>query len=157
MHGYLLPGLEKSPNAISAVVRHIPGVRLGVHTDEGRFSPREVVAHLADWEPIFLRRMQTAETSPGATVEVYDEGDRALEQNYGGSDVGEQLRLFRSARDKTVAWLKQLPSESWSRAIEHPERGRMTIEDLANMLVGHDVYHLEQLTSALENDTVGTW
>ncbi|MFQ3669066.1 MAG: DinB family protein [Fimbriimonadaceae bacterium] len=157
MHDYLLPALEKSPDAIAAIVRRIASARLGVPTGEGRFSPKEVVAHLADWEPIFLSRMQTAESNPGSTVEVYDEGVRAVSQGYAGSDVEEQLRAFRNARDRTVAWLRSLSVESWSKSVEHPERGRMTIEDIANMLVGHDMYHVEQLARLLDADTVGTW
>lgn len=157
MHSYLLPALEKSPDAIGAIVRRIAVARLGLPTGEGRFSPKEVVAHLADWEPIFLSRMQAARTNPGTTVEVFDEGERAVTQRYSETNLEEQLRAFRSARDRTVAWLKSLSDESWQNAIEHPERGRMTIEDIANMLVGHDMYHVEQLAATLEADTVGTW
>jgi hypothetical protein len=33
----------------------------------------------------------------------------------------------------------------------------MTVNDMANMTVGHDMYHVEQLSSLFGEKIVGTW
>jgi hypothetical protein len=110
-----------------------------------RFTPREVIAHLADWEPIMLGRMQTALASPGASIEAFDEAQMAVDNVYLNLDPREQLHLFVQRRADTARWLRALPPDVWSQAVLHPERGLQTIEDQANLLLGHDLYHIEQL------------
>ncbi len=38
----------------------------------------------------------------------------------------------------------------WGKAIVHSERGQMTTYDQANMMLGHDMYHIEHLSQYLE-------
>ena len=46
---------------------------------------------------------------------------------------------------------EQIESDQGFSASEvlYPERGVQTVEDLANMLLGHDMYHVEQLSAYL--------
>lgn len=122
-----------------------------------RFTPREVVAHLADWEPIFLSRMQTAINSPGSTIISLDEGELAKKHNYAGQSVEECLSRFRRARMDTVAWLQGLSGEQFRRTVAHPERGTMSVDDIIGYLYGHDAYHVEQLVEHMGDKTAGTW
>lgn len=147
-----MPALELGPHSIKRLLRKIPTERIDVPTDEGRFTPREVIAHLADWEPVFLQRMQTAKDCPMAQVDVYDEAQWAIEHAYGAKDPLAQADLFLQRRKQTLEWLSNLEPDDWKLTFTHPERGEMTIEDQANMLVGHDQYHVEQLTGVLEGD-----
>jgi hypothetical protein len=130
------------------LIEKIDPVRLD-ERHEGRFSPREVIAHLADWEPILLSRMHTAVNTPGGRIEPYDEGEMAIAHKYSESDVQEQLRKFASSRAETAAYLRALPQSEWSKAGRHPERGEMSVIDQAGMLIGHDMYHIEQLSTYL--------
>lgn len=154
---YLFPGLELGPVIVARLVGQIEHSRWDEPTAPGRFSVRSVVAHLADWEPIFRARMEAAKKSPGASVEVYDEGQFEVDHRYDKTDPRERAEAFRRERADTVAWLRALGPEDWATSIEHPERGTMTIADMANMLVAHDTYHIEQLTSMLGGKTAGTW
>jgi hypothetical protein len=154
---YLIPGLESGPTIVERLVAAVPADHWDVPTAQDRFTPREVIAHLADWEPELLKRMQTAKSSPGAEVKAYDEGAWAVEHGYGSSDPKEQAALFRSRRSQTVAWLKALDPEDWKLTFLHPEQGIKTIYDLACMMLGHDLYHVEQLSGVVAGRAVGTW
>lgn len=151
VHPYLMPALELGPHSIKRLLVKVPGDQIDVPTGEGRFTPREVIAHLADWETVFLQRMQSAKSCPLATVDVYDEAEWAIEHAYGATDPLAQADLFLQRRRQTIDWLSALGQDDWKLAFTHPERGMMTIEDQANMLVGHDQYHVEQLTEVLED------
>jgi len=155
MHAYLMPALELSPRLIARLFSQIPKERWDVPVEPDRFTPREVIAHLADWEPIMLGRMKSAAAHPGAAIEVFDEGQMVVENDYRGSNPDVQLKLFAERRAGTIAWLRALPQEAWSRSFLHPERGLQTIEDQANLFVGHDMYHGEQLSASLCSIEVG--
>jgi len=125
----------------------------------GKWSPREVVAHLADWEPILRGRLETAYQTPGASVQGIDEWVRGEEVGYGwvrGEEVGygrmdleDALAVFRSERARTLAFLEGLSEDDFGRDFVHSELGRMTIREYASNMLGHDVFHLEQLSRSV--------
>jgi hypothetical protein len=73
----------------------------------------------------------------------------AVDHRYGETDPWEQAERFARERQVTAELLRGLPPEDWGRSVHHPERGPQSVEDLANLLLGHDLYHIEQLTEYL--------
>jgi hypothetical protein len=149
MNFYLLPAIELGPLTVGRLLRLIPAQRLDEALHPERFTPREVAAHLADWEPIMRERIRSAVTTPGATITAYDEGQMALDHRYRELDPHEQADRYRAERQSTAALIRSLTPEQWTNAVHHPERGRQSAEDLANLLLGHDLYHIEQLSGYL--------
>ena len=149
MNPYLLPALELGPVIFERLLDHIPRSQLDVSLIEGRFTPREIMAHLADWEPIMRGRIETACLDPGSSLAVYDEGEMAIENEYSSSDIHEQCGIFRRERRITAELARSLTPEAWGQSVSHPERGMLTTEDLTNLLLGHDLYHIEQLSAYL--------
>jgi hypothetical protein len=157
MNYYLFPGLEFGPRIVEQIVKQIPGARYDDRTDPERFSLREAVAHLADWEPILRDRIVLAVENPDSPVEGMDESVRATEVNYASWDVAEQLRKFSTERSKTIAYLRGLATEDWEKAVIHNEKGRQTVMDQANQFLGHDLYHIEHLMGFFAEKVAGTW
>ncbi len=152
-----MPGLTLSPAAFERIAAHVPEKRYDEHTDPDRFSFRFAMAHLADWEPIFLQRIQAGVDNPGSNAEGYDEAQRATDQNYESWDVKESLHIFAEARAHTIRYLETLSDEQWQSTVVHSEKGPLTAYDQANMLLGHDIYHLEHATQFMGAKTAGTW
>lgn len=150
MHAYLFRGLEAGPRTIQRLIGAIPREAMDLSTHPGRFTPREVIAHLADWEPISRGRMQTAQRTPGAEVPDLDEGKIAVEHGYGNWDPRESANEFVKRRAETLQWLQGLSEGDWEKVAVHSARGPMTIYDYANLELGHDMYHLRQLCEVLE-------
>jgi hypothetical protein len=149
MNAYLLITFNLGPPTVERIFRNIDAADWDRALAPDRFTPREVLAHLADWEPIMLDRMKLAVNSPGATLQAYDEVKMAEEHGYRSSDPPEQLALWKERRAVTAAWVKAVRPEDWQKAAHHPERGRQSVEDLANLIVCHDLYHIEQLSASL--------
>ncbi|HRF59294.1 MAG TPA: DinB family protein [Fimbriimonadaceae bacterium] len=149
MTGYLLPALSFTPGLVADLARRVPADRFDVRVDPTRFSPREVVAHLADWEPILRGRLETAYQTPGASVQGIDEWVRGEEVGYGRMDLEDALAVFRSERARTLAFLEGLSEDDFGRDFVHSELGRMTIREYASNMLGHDVFHLEQLSRSV--------
>lgn len=149
MNVYLLPTLPLGPAAVERILRLIPPSRWDEALDLDRFTPREVAAHLTDWEPILRGRIEAAVNHAGSLLEAYDEVEMARANRYSERDPLEQCALFAREREITAACLRALRPEQWTGFATHPERGRQSAEDLANLLLGHDLYHIEQLTAYL--------
>jgi hypothetical protein len=149
MNVYLLPGLQSSPIVIERLIRLIPPDQRDLALQPNRFTPREVIAHLADWEPIMLSRVQQSLSQPGSTVEGWDEGVMAIENRYSERNIDEQLAHFAARRMEAIALFQTLAPDQLTRTIIHPERGVMTVDDQISLLLGHDMYHIEQLSAYL--------
>src|SRR5437588_7450175 len=147
MNPYLLPVLEFGPMIMKRFVQTMPPNQLDRPTAPDRFTPRELIAHLADWEPIMLARIHQAIENPGSTLTVYDETEMALSHKYSVSNVTEQLELFAAHRKATAEYLRNLPEALYENVVIHPERGKLTVIYQAWTLIGHDMYHVEQLIS----------
>jgi hypothetical protein len=146
---YILVALEAGPVIVERLLGAISPDRLDSPTHADRFTPREVLAHLADWEPIMRDRIRQAVEEPDSTITPIDEGDRAAEQNYAAWDIGETMANWKAERAKTLAYVRSVPGDRWHDPITHPERGPVSAADLTSMIVGHDTYHVEQLSAVL--------
>jgi len=150
MHRYLIPGLQLSPGIFERLIAELPDDRLNTPTHPDRFSPREVIAHLADWEPIMREeRIRFAAEQPGGSFNAYDEVEMAATNRYAESDIQEQLKRFAEERAKTVAYVANIPTETWNNSARHPEAGELKLWQIVNMILGHDTYHVAQLTEVL--------
>lgn len=145
MNPYLLRALAITPTLIAEAFDRIDGQLWDTPTDLDRFTPREVLAHMADWEPVLLERMKQATTAPGTAVQAFDEGQMAIDGKYSEWDPKQSLSQFQARRAETIAWLESLTKPEWDLTILHPERGVLPVHDMANTLACHDVYHIEQL------------
>jgi hypothetical protein len=156
MDPYLVRALEMTPRLAEHELRR-GAADFDIRPNPDRFSMREVIAHLADWEPIMLTRIKTGVDTPGATINAYDEGKMAIDHKYSASDPMERLRAWKGDRAKSIEYIKSLSDEDFAKPVIHPERGQMLVGDIAHMLVSHDIYHLEQLAEMTNEKTVDTW
>ncbi|MDX2064330.1 MAG: DinB family protein [Fimbriimonadaceae bacterium] len=138
--------LRHTPAILERMLDQIPAGRYAEFRHAERFNLIEAVSHLADWESILLDRMQQTLEHPGSTVEAYDEGERAIAKQYATRDIRHELSVFANRRRDTVSFLETLTPEQLALTSVHPERGVMSIEDQANTMLGHDVYHLEHVS-----------
>jgi hypothetical protein len=90
--------------------------------------------------------MQQAVEQPGSVLATYDD-DKASERTYAESNISEQLTAFAERRRATVAYLKSLQPDQWDKSAIHPVGGAMSVRDWATTIMGHDMYHIEQLTA----------
>ncbi len=146
---YFFKGLSYGPEVVADLVNRLPAEALVNPTHEDRFTPIEVVAHLADWEPIFQARIRSAVENPGATVQGYDEGERAIELDYAGQDIQASLAAWKASRAVSIAYFGSLSAEECTREMNHSELGPITAIAYAWTMIGHDMYHVEQLLAVL--------
>jgi hypothetical protein len=157
MQPYLIQGLKATPLIVQRLITAMGASDYDRALNQDRFTPREVIAHLAEWEPILRERFRTAIETPGGRVEAYDEGQMAIDNRYCDKDIFEEAGKFRDEREKTITYVGSFTQEDLQKTMVHPERGELTALDLALSLLGHDLYHIEQLSEYLAEKVVPTW
>ncbi|MBV9868505.1 MAG: DinB family protein [Abitibacteriaceae bacterium] len=144
---YLFTALEAAPDLFDHLLKGLTEAEADRRPDPERFTIREIMAHLADWDAVFLARMTRVRDEDEPTIEGYDEGQRAIDLYYDRTDPTEQSRLFRERRVQLVKFLRSLEAADWQRACLRPEIGRLTFEGMALLVPLHDTYHLEQVAA----------
>ena len=139
---YLMSALEGTPELFNHALHGLTAEEADRKPDPERFSLREAVGHLTDWEDVWLMRMQRLCDEEHPTLEGYDEGVWAIEHNYAATDPMEQIRLFGERRARLVAFLRERSPDDWNRTALRPEIGVLTLEGLAMLIPLHDIYHL---------------
>lgn len=142
---YLLSALEATPGILEHLLHGLCNEEADFRPDAARFSIREVMAHLADWDAIFLERLQRTRDEEEPLLEDLDEGQLAVERDYAHADLLEQSRIFRERRAQTVEFARTLSPHEWQCPCQHQRVGRLTLEALATLIPLHDAYHLQQV------------
>lgn len=142
---YLLISLAGAPDVFDALLQGLTEEQADRRPDPDRFTIREALAHLADWEGVFRERLLQTRDEENATLQGYDEGQWALDHDYAHSDWRAQSRRFRKGREELVALLRSLTPDEWERSAHHTEAGPITTEQQAVLIAVHDGYHLQQI------------
>lgn len=143
--GYLCTGLEATPIVIRRLLQPEPAAALDRRPDPDRFTIREVVAHLADWDAIFVERVRRILAEDSPNLPGYDEWQMGIEHDYASSNVRERLKVFGGRRAEMVLLLRELDDAAWGRRGVHAQAGELTVADIAAFVLGHDGYHLRQI------------
>ena len=142
---YLFSALESTPILLAGALAGLTDAEADFRPDLARFTLREVLAHLADWDPIFSERLTRMQGEDHPTLPGYDEGAWAIEHDYAGSDWREQLALFSERRRALTAQVRAFAPVDWSRTADRPEIGVLSVQDLTMLIPLHDIYHLRQV------------
>lgn len=140
---YLLIGLGAAPDVFDRLLEG--ATDWDKRPDPECFTLREMLAHVADWETVFLHRLRQTRVEENAVLQGYDEGQWAIDHNYAHADSAECLRRFRAERQEMVAFLRELTPEQWARVGTHTEAGPLTMFEQAALILGHDGYHARQI------------
>ena len=117
--------------------------------DAERFTLREVVAHLADYELIWNERISRARDEDNPQLTPSNPTQLAIDNNYAAIDPAVSLRAIRDRRPVLVGILHDLPDADWQRSARWGDAGPLTIEEMAAFIVVHDGYHTSQIAQWL--------
>jgi hypothetical protein len=133
--------------AIAEVLLKITPEELDARPGPGRWSPREIIHHLADSEmtaAIRLRRL-LAEDRPQIIAYDQDEFARRL---YYDRPHETSLELFRYVRTSTAEILERMGPQDWLREGTHSEVGRYSVEIWLRIYAEHAHKHARQIRAA---------
>ena len=109
----------------------------------GKWSTRQVVCHLADFEPVYADRMKhvIAEDQPTFAGGFHQQFAEHLA--YDSRDIEEELTLIDAVRNQMSRILRSLPSEAFERTGIHSVEGAMTLKSLLERITKHIPHHIQ--------------
>ncbi len=139
---YLLADLQSSPEVLSRLLAGVtdPAV-YNRRPDPARFTLREMIAHLADWEGVFLTRLTQTRDEDQPVLLGQDQSQLAIDHDYAHADPLECLARYAAGRRKVVAFLGEITAAQWPRIGTHTEIGPISLEEQMILIAAHDGYH----------------
>ncbi len=131
---------------LERLIQGVPRRKLARRPAPGKWSPVEILAHLADSEIAYAWRLRSMLGRNGAKLQAFDQNAWAMAGNYTQRDPRKSIALFRTVRQSNLALLASIPRKRWNSLYGmHEERGKETVATFARLFAGHDLNHLQQI------------
>jgi uncharacterized damage-inducible protein DinB len=143
--GDVLQSLRKEAKVTLALLKSVDEERAAYRYAPGKWSIREVVAHLADSERVFSYRLLSFARGDRAPLPSFDENEWVPEQEAERQRFRRVTDDFKSVRAATVTLLRTLPRKAWTRR-GVASNNSMSVRALAWAIVGHEAHHRRILT-----------
>jgi hypothetical protein len=138
-----LEALEANSKRVETVARRLGDAGLSRSYGPGKWTGKQILAHLADAEIGIGFRIRQVLSEENHRIQPWDEGSWA--RRYNNVDVESALASYLASRRWNLSLLRGLSSEDLEREAFHPERGPEKLGTVVRVLAGHDLNHLAQL------------
>jgi hypothetical protein len=139
--------LSSTAGHLAELTEAIGATRLTTAPAPGKWTPAEILCHLADCEIAFgFRLRQTLAQDPALGAHIIQPFDQARwAHSYTSVTAPQALAAFTALRDWNLILIRNAPPAAATKPATHPERGTMTFQTILETMAGHDLNHLQQL------------
>lgn len=141
--GDLIDEYAAGPQKLRDTIAGMTGQQIDAAPIPGKWSTRQIICHLADFEPVYADRIKhvIAEDQPtfaGGFHQLFAE-----HLVYDQRDIQEELRLIEAVRAHMARILRALPPEAFERTGIHSVDGSMTMRSLLERITSHIPHHAQ--------------
>ena len=141
----LLERYRRGPEVLAVVLTGVFGEEEDFTPAPGKWSIRQIIAHLADAELVGAHRMRQVIAENNPTLVAFDQDAWAQNLDYARRKPKQSLETFRRVRAENYELLKDLPESAFERTGNHTENGPMTLRRLLEGFANHAESHARQL------------
>jgi hypothetical protein len=141
----LLERFRRGAELVAVSITGAAGSEMDFVPESGKWSIRQIMAHLADSEMVGTMRMRQVIAENEPKLEAFDQDAWVKNLDYGRRKPSQSLETFRRTRSENYELLKDLPEEAFSRVGNHSERGRITLMQMLRGYAEHAESHATQL------------
>jgi DinB family protein len=125
--------------------------KLARRAPETNRSALELVCYVRDLEEIFVADIKfMLDRDDPSLVDAPPIEQWTEERQYRSQHVGDAWNTLSRRRDELLELLRTLDETRWQRIGVHPERGRLTIDDVVSLIAWHDEDYVERLRRTLD-------
>jgi uncharacterized damage-inducible protein DinB len=142
-HQTLIDLYLAGPELVQRAVQNMNGDQLDAKPIAGKWSTRQVVCHIVDFEPIYADRMKRviAENCPtffGGDPDIF-----AAHLAYDDRPIDTELELMSAVRRQMATILRELKADDFQRMGTHSEAGPLSLETLLERIGNHVPHHVQ--------------
>ena len=141
----LLERYRRGAEVLAVVLTGVFGEEEDFTSAPGKWSVRQIIAHLADAELVGAHRFRQVIAEDNPTFMAFDQDAWTRNLDYARRKPKQSLETFRRIRAENYELLKELPAGAYDRAGNHSENGRMTLRQLLEGFAQHAESHARQL------------
>ena len=143
-HAQLIAEYLAGPQKLRAAVTGMTAEQMDATPIPGKWSTKQVICHIADFEPVYADRMKRviAENEP-MMMKCGDPDLFAARLAYDQRDVEVELDFIDATRKHMGAILRSLVASDFQRQGNHSEAGLITLETLLTNITNHIPHHLK--------------
>jgi hypothetical protein len=134
---------------LEKLIKGVPSKRLSKNPAPGKWSVKEILAHLGETEIVLGFRIRLIRGANGTPILGFNQDDWARVGDYHRRDPKKSIALFRAVRQANLDVLKSLKPDEWKQYGMHSERGEESLETIARLIAGHDLNHIRQVEAIL--------
>jgi uncharacterized damage-inducible protein DinB len=139
----LIDEYAAGPQTLRAAIAGMTPEEIDAAPVPGKWSTRQVVCHLADFEPVYADRIkhviaEDKPTFPGGFQQQFAEY-----LAYDQRDIEEELTLIEVVRSQMARILRSLTPEAFERTGIHSVDGPITLRTLLERITNHIPHHVQ--------------
>lgn len=147
----LIDAYAAGPERLRQAITGMTDEQLDAKPIPGMWSTRQVVCHVADFEPIYSDRIKRVIAEDEPTFFGGDPDVFAARLAYDQRNVDDEIRLVEYVRRQTVSILRTLVPEDFRRTGNHFEDGPLSLEALLSRITDHIPHHLKFIGAKRES------
>ncbi len=137
--------LRSTVDRIEELTAGLSPEQLATPPEPGKWSIHQIVAHLADCDLVFQTRARMVMFQDRPTLVGFDQDPWALGWMREKEPWNETLEKLAVLRRSILRLFLIAEGHDLLRYGVHTERGPQTINDIVEMMAGHDINHLQQI------------
>lgn len=139
----LINAYASGPELLQTAVADMTPAEFDARPIPGKWSTREVICHIADFEPVYADRMKRVIAEHEPTMFGGDPDLFAKRLAYDRRDIANELAMIAAIRRHVSDILRTLPDEAFARIGNHSEAGPLTLETLLRNVTQHIPHHVQ--------------
>ena len=139
--GLILKHLEDNLRATTEFMRAVPEEKLSYRYAEGKWTIKEIIAHLIDDERIYVYRALRFARNDSTELPGFEQDDYAIESGANERSLDNLLEEFAAVRKSTIALFNSFDDRVLTRS-GVASGNVMSVRAIAYHLAGHELRHV---------------
>jgi len=140
-----LERFRRGPELLAVMLTGVHGDEIDFAAAPGKWSIRQLMAHLADTELVAAHRMRQVIAEDQPKLMAFNQEAWAQNLDYARRTPKQSLETLRRLRAENYELLKALPESAFERAGMHSERGPVSLAQMLATFSDHVEGHARQM------------
>ena len=140
-----LERFRRGPELLAVMLTGVYGDEIDYATAPGKWSIRQLTAHLADTELVAAQRFRSVIAEDQPKLIAFDQEAWARNLDYARRLPKQSLETFRRLRAENYELLKALPESAFERTGMHSVRGTVSLGQMLTTFADHVENHARQM------------